>query len=740
MTELDETNSELERLRRRVAELESERAASADRSPFVVSDEHFRAFTENSPAVAFLKDAEGRYLYGNRTWAKLFGKELKDLLGKTDLELFPEATAKVFRENDRLVLSRHENVETIEVGANPGGDMRWWKTCKFPLLWAGKRCVGGVAMDITEQFVAREALVKSRAELELRVVERTAQFIDAIDALKSEVSERLHAETAFRQQGREYRDIFDHVPAMIWYKDTENRILRANRAAALAVGTTPEEMSGRHTRDFYPQHADDYYRDDLEVLRSGRPKLGIIESYLENDQEHWLRTDKVPYRNSAGVVQGVIVFSVDVSDQKRAEERLLRSQSDLENRVVERTAELREVNQSLLDEIEVRGQAERELHRAMAAAQEASRAKTAFLANMSHELRTPLNAVCGFSQLLLTQRHGVLSDKQTEYLNLICDSGRHLLKLIDEILDFARLETGRESLSLGHFSLDRVLAECVQLTKVRRPAQAIRWINETIGAIGVLADATKTRQIILNLLSNASKFTPDGGVIGVRAMQDAHGVTVAVWDSGIGIDPVHHERIFDPFQQVESDLARRFKGSGLGLSISKRLVELHGGRIWVESEFGKGSRFIFTIPAHRAETVAVVQQPPIGEASAAVLTDKIVLVIEDDASNRLILHDALQAAGCRVLEAATGADGIILARQPIDLILLDLHLPDQHGLDVLHALRSAPKGFDTPVVAITAYAADGDEQRCLSLGCSGYIAKPIDIEALLKSLQSVLAQ
>lgn len=359
---------------------------------------------------------------------------------------------------------------------------------------------------------------------------------------------------------------------------------------------------------------------------------------------------------------------------------------------------------------------------------------------MSHELRTPLNAVCGFSQLLLTQRHGVLSDKQTEYLNLICDSGRHLLKLIDEILDFARLETGRESLSLGNFSLDRVLSECVQLTQVRRPAQAIRWINETIGPIGVLADATKTRQIILNLLSNASKFTPDGGDIGVRATQNAHGVTVAVWDSGIGIDPVHHERIFDPFQQVESDLARRFKGSGLGLSISKRLVELHGGRIWVESELGKGSRFVFTIPTHRAETIAVVQPPPSSDASSTALADKIVLVIDDDASNRLILHDSLQAAGCRVLEAANGADGIVLARQPIDLILLDLHLPDQHGLEVLQALKSSPKGFDTPVVAITAYAADGDEQRCLALGCSGYIAKPIDIEALLKSLQAVLAE
>jgi signal transduction histidine kinase len=227
----------------------------------------------------------------------------------------------------------------------------------------------------------------------------------------------------------------------------------------------------------------------------------------------------------------------------------------------------------------------------------ANRHKSEFLANMSHELRTPLNAVIGFSDVLLEHTFGELNDKQDQYIGIIQTSGRHLLSLINDILDLSKIEAGRMELELSQFDLEMAIDNTVTLVRDRAARHDLTLAVEVEPDLApVVGDERKIKQILLNFLSNAVKFTPDGGRIGVRAGRVEGGVEIAVSDTGVGIAPEDQAAIFEEFRQVGTDYVRKREGTGLGLALTKRFVELHGGQIRVESEVGKGSTFTFTLP------------------------------------------------------------------------------------------------------------------------------------------------
>jgi signal transduction histidine kinase/CheY-like chemotaxis protein len=364
----------------------------------------------------------------------------------------------------------------------------------------------------------------------------------------------------------------------------------------------------------------------------------------------------------------------------------------------------------------------------------ANRHKSEFLASMSHELRTPLNAIIGFSEVLLERFFGDLNAKQEEYLQDVLESGRHLLSLINDILDLSKVEAGRMELEVGRFALPEILENGLTMVRERAGRHGIALSLDVDPAIDVIeADERKVKQVVFNLLSNAVKFTPDRGQVGISAGRDDTGVRITVWDTGIGIAAEHQGRIFEEFQQVSGVYTEQREGTGLGLALAKKFVELHGGQIWVESAAGQGSRFTFTLP------VCTVPQPEIALAhtasAAAGLEDNgpVVLVVEDDAPAAELLRLYLAGAGYRVEVARDGEEGFTKALQlQPSLITLDLLLPKVDGWDLLIRLKGEPATRDIPVVIVSIVEEQG---KGFTLGAADYLVKPVSREGMLQALQ-----
>jgi signal transduction histidine kinase/DNA-binding response OmpR family regulator len=377
--------------------------------------------------------------------------------------------------------------------------------------------------------------------------------------------------------------------------------------------------------------------------------------------------------------------------------------ANLEATVAERTAALKTTNLELA---------------------RASQVKSEFLARMSHDLRTPLNAVIGFADLLFTGQAGSLDDKQQRYLGHIANAGRHLLTLINDIMDLTRVEAGKLEIHPEPCPVPLLLEETLAMFRTQAQAKRITLAVEIASAVGdLMADRIRLQQILYNLLSNAVKFTSEGGMVTITARQIGLEVELVVRDTGIGIPPEDHQRIFEAYRQAGTSSARQ-KGTGLGLAITKRLVELHGGSIRVESAPGQGSTFIVRLPG-----AAPTEIRP-GDLGAS---RPLVLAIEDDLRAAELIRDHLTRGGYRVVIVASGHAGLGAARrlQP-QAITLDLSLPDMDGWEVLHRLKGDPATQAIPILIVTARE---HGQVGLSLGAVDWLVKPVDPQRLIAALQ-----
>ena len=358
----------------------------------------------------------------------------------------------------------------------------------------------------------------------------------------------------------------------------------------------------------------------------------------------------------------------------------------------------------------------------------AGRHKSEFLASMSHELRTPLNAVIGFSDVLLERMFGELNERQEEYVRDIRDSGRHLLELINEILDLSKVEAGRMELEPIALSLPDLLEYALAMVRERAARHGIALSLDLAPEVGVIwADELKLKQVVLNLLSNAVKFTPDGGSVDVSAEISGAEAQVTVRDTGIGIEAADHERIFEAFQRGGREA--RSEGTGLGLTLSKRIVELHGGRIWMTSSPGAGSTFGFAVPVRPLDAAA---EEDGRQAAAAERDMETVLVVEDDPHSAELLTVYLEGAGYRIALARDGAEGLELARRLRPrAVVLDILLPRVDGWDLLARLKADPATADSPVVVVSMLDERG---KGLALGAVEYLVKPVGREELLEAL------
>ena len=389
--------------------------------------------------------------------------------------------------------------------------------------------------------------------------------------------------------------------------------------------------------------------------------------------------------------------------------------------------------------IELRSQAD-ELRHARDKALDADRLKTTFLATMSHELRTPLNAVIGLSSVLTNEVFGPLSEKQMDYLERITTSGDHLLHLIDDLLALARIEAGREDLNLEYLDLDDEINGSLDIVRGQADEAgiALRRPPSNPGAV-VAADRRRFRQVLLNLVSNAIKFTPHGGEVGVDIRIEGDLIEIMVWDTGIGISEHEFDNIFEPFFQADSSLSRSRDGSGLGLTLTKRLIEEQDASIRVESS-NEGSRFVVTWPT-TSEAATLRSRRERTRTLPISLPGTRVLLAEDSEASRVLMRDLLEAAGCEVIEACDGQTAIdlVFAELP-DLIVLDIQLPIVNGLDVARIIKSNASTRDTPILAATAMAMPSDRKLIQASGCEGYLTKPFTQDEFYEAVNSVMRQ
>jgi signal transduction histidine kinase/CheY-like chemotaxis protein len=394
----------------------------------------------------------------------------------------------------------------------------------------------------------------------------------------------------------------------------------------------------------------------------------------------------------------------------------------------------------LLEEARVR---ESQLADARDKAEEAARTKARFLATMSHEIRTPLNGVLGLSSVLLDQR---FDPEQRRLVQLIQDSGEQLLAIVNDVLDYSKLDAGKLVLERTEFAPGRLTQDTVESFRGRAAAKGLQIGCEVAAGVAerFAGDAIRVRQILDNLVANAIKFTMHGRVdVSLRMLDDARAsLEWRVTDTGIGIPPERRGELFQDFMQVDSTTARRFGGTGLGLAICRRLVGLMGGDIWVESQVGKGSAFTFRLPTRSPDPVAAPVPPPAVRAVPAPVrrgSGLYVLAAEDNEINRYVIEKLLEGMGHDVVFAADGAEAVELAgRLRFDVVLMDIQMPTVDGITAAGRIRAMEgAGAHVPIIALTAHAMAGDRESYLKAGMDDYVAKPVDPDELARALARV---
>jgi len=407
----------------------------------------------------------------------------------------------------------------------------------------------------------------------------------------------------------------------------------------------------------------------------------------------------------------------------------------LEGRVAERTKELRQA----LDRLE---ESNRALVSTNASLEEANEAKSLFLASVSHELRTPLNAVIGFSDLLNDRSYGPLNEEQSEFVGDIQESGEHLLRLINDILDVTKIEANKMEVCLEEVDVARAIQDAASMLRPQAAAKPLLLeIDCAEDLQPALLDPGMFRQIVINLLSNAVKFTPAAGEVRVSAGTDGDALWVRVSDSGIGIAQPDLERIFDEFYQVDGSYSRNYEGTGLGLALVRRMVELQAGEITADSTLGQGACFTcrFAGCLRRGPDVVPAVTPEAQQPVERVSLGRSVLLVEDNPMNRKLARNVLLSNGFELVEARSGEEVFeLLAQHTPDLVLMDLQLPGIDGLELTRRLKDDPRTAGIPIVALTAHVMKIDEEKARAAGCVGFITKPIRLSEFPRQVASYL--
>jgi len=651
--------------------------------------QQLHAIVDASPVAIIALDGNGLVRIWNASAERIFGWSESEVVGRQN----PTVPPQLETEYRSLVASRMQGLrqsafETKRIRKD--GTLIDVSVWSAPLRSASGEITGMMTMlaDTTD---------RKREERE------------KVELLASEQAARAEVDVEKR-----YRKLLEAAPDAILEVDRQGRIVLVNLQAERLFGYTrtellgnriefllPERLRGRH-----PGHRDTFFEHPIM-----RPMGTGLELYARRADGSEFAVDVTlsPY-DSEGAGRVICVVR-DVTERKVAEEQIQTLNQHLE----QRTAELVATNK----ELELRN---REVERV-------NRLKDEFLASMSHELRTPLNSIIGFSDLLAEQGAANFNPKQKRFLGHIQQGSRHLLELINDILDLSKIEAGHLELKYEDFEVSQAVAEVVATVRPIATAKNIDFKSTVPGDLFLYADRLRFKQVLYNLLSNAIKFTAAGGRVSIDGSDEGHDLRFRVADTGIGIPSGEQEAIFESFHQVGTTTKGVREGTGLGLAITKRLIEQHGGSIWVDSELGKGSRFFFTLPLRPKQETA----PAVADDGQAPL----VLVAEDEGAAQELLVSHLEEAGYRVITVASGAEAVQAAiRLQPDVITLDLLMPGKSGWQTLDELKKTPSTATIPVIIVSVVE---ERKKGLSVGAADYLVKPVSKERLVEAIRRASA-
>ncbi|MBN1322900.1 MAG: response regulator [Methanotrichaceae archaeon] len=565
--------------------------------------------------------------------------------------------------------------------------------------------------------IARENVSTSPENIETLSPEETRRMLHELQVHQIELTmqnEELRRAQAELDASRErYFDLYDLAPVGYITLSERGLVLEANLTAATMLGLARDALVKQPiSRFILIDDLDRCYRYRKQCIETGQLQVCELRLLRKDCPPFWARLETIAAHDTNGVPVCRVVLS-DITECKQAE------------------AELLEINQRL-EKLIVRA------NELTVQAQMASIAKSEFLANMSHEIRTPMNAVIGMTSLLLD---GNLTPEQKDYAELIRSGGEMLLTIINDILDLSKIEADKVELERQPFDLQGCVEEALDLVATAALENGLRTvflIDKGTPRI-ILGDPTRLRQILVNLLNNAVKFTDKGEVAvsisGRKLEGSCYEIHFSVTDTGIGIPEEKRSNLFQSFSQVDSSTTRKYGGTGLGLAISKRLVELMGGKIWVYSQIGKGSTFHFTINVDTtlSKPIDTRRHSPRNLAHQANHGLRI-LIAEDNTVNQVVTLRMLKRLGYKADVVANGIEVLqAMERKNYDVILMDVQMPEMDGLEATKAIHQRwPDG--PKIIAMTAYALVGDREKCLAAGMDGYICKPTTLDELKAAL------
>ncbi|MBF0341318.1 MAG: response regulator [Magnetococcales bacterium] len=578
------------------------------------------------------------------------------------------------------------------------------------VLHAGTALVAQGRLDYRLEMAGSDEL----ADVARSVNSMTDKLQAITQALETDLVERRSAEERLdrtyqelRAKEEQLRAILDNSDTVIYLKDTNLRYQLINRHFARLLGQEHDRLQGKTDGDLFPASlAETLQANDRIVLTCGHP-CEMEESLPHEDGLHTYIAVKFPLLDSHGAPYALGCVATDITGHKQLEESLTQAKE---------------------------------------AAESASRAKSDFLSAMSHEIRTPMNVVLGMSEMLLETP---LNAGQRHYAQTMHHSGQALLRVINDILDFSRIEAGHFALSEQPFSPEQMVRETAGLMRITAMEQGLRLEEEiAFGLPGtILGDDARLRQILLNLLGNAIKFTHHG-TVGVAlgwAEGEPDTLLFKVYDTGIGIAPELTEQIFEQFVQGDAGITRRYGGTGLGLTISRRLVELMGGRIWVESRPGEGSDFHFTFPFRKGEgLMPVTEAREWSDSPFAEETGLRILLAEDVEENQVLFEAYLAQTPHRLVLVNDGLEALErVRRERFDVVIMDVQMPRMDGYTAARAIRQweAENGLpQVPIITLSAHAMEGEVERSREAGCTLYLSKPIGKRKLLEGLRQVAGE